>query len=144
MNMHTSTVMAPPAPKTISQMLLPLSMMRDILIKTMFRMNVTQVAELSRIVCLPVQVTQELMDMARQQLLVEAMGTMSASASNEMGYQLTDSGKARAIDALAQSEYFGAMPVPLDIYREQIKRQSIRNIAMSRDKLAGAMGHLIL
>ncbi len=144
MNMHTSTVMAPPAPKTISQMLLPLSMMRDILIKTMFRMNVTQVAELSRIVCLPVQVTQELMDMARQQLLVEAMGTMSASASNEMGYQLTDSGKARAIDALAQSEYFGAMPVPLDIYREQIKRQSIRNIAMSRDKLASAMGHLIL
>lgn len=144
MNMHTSTVMAPPAPKTISQMLLPISMMRDILIKTMFRMNVTQVAELSRIVCLPVQVTQELMDMARQQLLVEAMGTMSASASNEMGYQLTDSGKARAIDALAQSEYFGAMPVPLDIYREQIKRQSIRNIAMSRDKLAGAMGHLIL
>lgn len=144
MNMHTSTVMAPPAPKTISQMLLPLSMMRDILIKTMFRMNVTQLAELSRIVCLPVQVTQELMDMARQQLLVEAMGTMSASASNEMGYQLTDSGKARAIDALAQSEYFGAMPVPLDIYREQIKRQSIRNIAMSRDKLAGAMGHLIL
>ena len=144
MNMHTSTVMAPPAPKTISQMLLPLSMMRDILIKTMFRMNVIQVAELSRIVCLPVQVTQELMDMARQQLLVEAMGTMSASASNEMGYQLTDSGKARAIDALAQSEYFGAMPVPLDIYREQIKRQSIRNIAMSRDKLASAMGHLIL
>lgn len=144
MNMHTSTVMAPPAPKTISQMLLPLSMMRDILIKTMFRMNVTQVAELSRIVCLPVQVTQELMDMARQQLLVEAMGTMSASASNEMGYQLTDSGKARAIDALAQSEYFGAMPVPLDIYREQIKRQSIRNIAMPRDKLAGAMGRLIL
>ena len=144
MNMHTSTVMAPPAPKTISQMLLPLSMMRDILIKTMFRMNVIQVAELSRIVCLPVQVTQELMDMARQQLLVEAMGTMSASASNEMGYQLTDSGKARAIDALAQSEYFGAMPVPLDIYREQIKRQSIRNIAMLRDKLAGAMGHLIL
>lgn len=144
MNMQTSTVMAPPAPKTIAQMLLPVSMMRDILIKTMFRMNITQVSELSKNICLPTPVTQELIDLCRQQLMVEAMGTMSASASNEMGYQLTDSGKARALDALAQSEYFGAMPVPLDIYREQIKRQSIRNIAITRDQLAGAMGHLIL
>ena len=45
-----------------------------------------------------------------------------------MGYQLTDGGKARALDALAQSEYYGAMPVPLAVYREQVKRQSIRNL----------------
>lgn len=48
------------------------------------------------------------------------------------------------MDALAQSEYFGAMPVPLDVYREQVKRQSIRNIQVTRQQLSGAMGHLIL
>ncbi len=42
-----------------------------------------------------------------------------------MGYQLTDAGKSRALDALSQSEYYGACPVPLDHYREQVKRQSI-------------------
>lgn len=144
MNMQTSNVMAPPAPKTIGQMQLPVAMMRDILIKSMFRMNVNLVSEISRVICLPVPVTQELVDMARRQLLLEATGTMSASAGNEMGYQLTDSGRARALDALAQSEYFGAMPVPLAIYSEQIKRQSIRNIAITREQLADAMGHLIL
>ena len=36
------------------------------------------------------------------------------------------------------------MPVPLDVYREQIKRQSIRNIQLTRDQLLAAMGHLIL
>ena len=36
------------------------------------------------------------------------------------------------------------MPVPLDVYREQVKRQSIRNIQITRDQLTGAMGHLIL
>ena len=128
MNMQTSNVMAPPAPKTIGQMELPVAMMRDILIKSIFRMNANSVSEISRVICLPVPVTQELVDMARRQLLLEATGTMSASAGNEMGYQLTDSGKARALDALAQSEYFGAMPVPLGIYSEQIKRQSIRNM----------------
>ena len=144
MNMQTNNVMAPPAPKTLAQMKLPMAMMRDILLKTMFRMNLTLVTELAKIVCLPVPVVQELVDLARGQLLLEATGTMSASSGNEMGYQLTDAGKARSLDALAQSEYFGAMPVPLDIYREQISRQSIRNIQVTRDQLTTAMGHLIL
>lgn len=144
MNIENQTVMAPPAPKGLQGMQLPLSMMRDILIKTMFRMNIDQVRELSTIVCLPIPVVQELIDMARSQLLLEAMGTLNANNGSEMGYQLTDSGKARALDALAQSEYFGAMPVPLEIYREQVKRQSIRNITMTRDRLVAAMGHLVL
>ena len=144
MNMQTSNVMAPPAPKSIAGMQLPPAMMRDILLKTMFRMNLDMVTEISRMICLPIPVTQELVDVARGQKLLEATGTLNANNGSEMGYQLTDQGKARALDALAQSEYFGAMPVPLDVYREQVKRQSIRNIQVTRDQLTAAMGHLIL
>ena len=125
-------------------MQLPLVMMRDIALKTMFRKNINEVSELARAICLPRQVTQELIDMAREQKLVEATGTLNASAGGEMGYQLTDGGKSRTLDALSQSEYFGAMPVPLAVYREQIKRQSIRNIQVTREQLTSAMGHLIL
>jgi len=95
-------------------------------------------------ICLPRQVTQELIDIAREQRLLEATGTLNANSGNEMGYQLTDAGKARALDALSQSEYFGAMPVPLEVYREQVKRQSIRNIQITRQQLTDAMGHLVL
>lgn len=144
MNMQTTGVMSPPPPKTLAQMKLPMAMMRDILIKTMFRMNLTMVSDLSRVICLPINIVQELIDIARGQRLIEATGTLNANSGNEMGYQLTEGGKARALDALAQSEYFGAMPVPLDIYREQIQRQSIRNIAITRDQLSSAMGHLVL
>ena len=144
MNMQSSSVVAPPAPRSIEGMLLPLAMMRDILIKTLFRMNLDLVSTISRAICLPVPVTQELVDMARGQLLLEATGTLNANSGNEMGYQLTDAGRARALDALGQSEYYGAMPVPLDIYRQQIQRQSIRNIQLTRDQLQTAMGHLIL
>ena len=144
MNMPITSVMAPPPPKTLAQMQLPPAMMRDILLKTMFRMNAEMVSHLSRVICLPVPVTQELVDLARQQRLIEATGTLNANNGNEMGYQLTDQGKARAQDALKQSEYFGAMPVPLDVYSQQIKRQSIRNLTVTRDQLANAMGHLIL
>ena len=144
MNMQTTNVVAPPAPRSLDGMQLPPVMMRDILLKTMFRMNLETVGELSKAICLPIPVTQELVDVAREQKLLQATGTLHANSGGEMGFQLTDAGKSRALDALAQSEYYGAMPVPLDVYREQVKRQSIRNIQVTRDQLLGAMGHLIL
>lgn len=144
MNSETSGVQAPPAPKRLEHMNLSIVMMRDILLKTMFRQNLDMVADLAKSICLPIPVTQELVDVARDQKFIEATGSLHAGSGGQMGYQLTDAGKARALDALSQSEYYGAMPVPLDIYKEQVKRQSIRNIQINRKQLLGAMGHLIL
>ncbi len=145
MNMQISNVVAPPAPRSLDAMRLPNVMMRDILLKTLFRTNVTLVSEIAKVICLPVNVTQELVDLSRGQKLIEAMGVLHAnSAGNEMPYQLTESGKARALDALSQSEYFGAMPVPLALYREQVARQSVRNLQITRERLTETMGHLVL
>ena len=147
MNMHVnavSNVQPPPGLRRLEDVGLGAVMMRDILLKTMFRMNLTLVSDLSRIICLPVPLIQELVDMARAQRLLEATGTLHATSGNEMGYQLTDGGKARALDALAQSEYYGAMPVPLEAYKAQVKRQSVRDIKLNRQELLRGMGHLIL
>ena len=145
MNMQTTSVMAPPAPKGLGEMRLPIVMMRDILLKTDLPQKCqTPFPRSPKPSVCQGPVTQELIDMAREQKLLEATGTLNANSGNEMGYQLTDAGKARALDALSQSEYFGAMPVPLDVYREQVKRQSIRNIQVTREQLVGAMGHLVL
>ncbi|MGQ0566149.1 MAG: ATPase [Gemmobacter sp.] len=140
----TPNVLAPPAPRNLAEVGLSVVMMRDILLKTMFRTNLDLVSAISQVVCLPVPVTQELVDLARSQKLLEATGTLHATSGNEMGYQLTDGGKARALDALSQSEYYGAMPVPLEAYKVQVKRQSVRDIRLTRDQLTRAMGHLIL
>jgi hypothetical protein len=110
----------------------------------MFRMNLDLVSDLSRVICLPVPLTQELVDMSRGQKLLEATGTLHATSGNEMGYQLTDAGKARALDALSQSEYYGALPVPLADYSVQMRRQSVRDIKLTRPDLLKGMGHLIL
>lgn len=144
MNMQPNAVMAPPPPKRMEDMHLTPVMMRDIMLKSIFRKNVSTATEIARSICLPVPITQELIDYARGQLLLEATGTLNANNGSEMGYQLTDAGKARSLDALSQSEYYGAMPVPLAVYAEQVKRQSIRNIHISREQLNHAMGHLVL
>ena len=101
MNMQTSAVMAPPPPKRMEDMHLSPVMMRDIMIKTIFRKNVSTATDIAGSICLPVPITQELIDYARGQLLLEATGTLNANNGSEMGYQLTDAGKARALDALA-------------------------------------------
>ncbi|MDE3121026.1 MAG: ATPase [Paracoccaceae bacterium] len=144
MNMLPTNVFAPPPAKTLAETGLSAVMMRDLLLKAMFRMNLTQLTDISNVLCVPLPMGQELIDIARSQRLVEAMGTMSPTSSGDMAYQLTDNGKARALDALSQSEYYGALPVPLRIYRDQVTRQSIRTIQLTRDQLMAAMGHLIL
>ncbi len=47
MTMQLTTVMAPPAPRGMAEMRLPPVMMRDILLKTMFRMNLDQASTLA-------------------------------------------------------------------------------------------------
>ena len=144
MNMMAQNVLAPVPPKTLAEVGISVVMLRDILLKTMFRTNMDTASGLARLLTLPLPLTQELIDLARTQRLLEATGTLHANSGGEMGYQLADAGKARALDALSQSEYYGAIPVPLDAYRDQIKRQSIRNIQLTRDQLTAAMGHLVL
>jgi hypothetical protein len=144
MNLQHSEITAPPPPRTIEDTGLSQVLLRDIVLKTLFRMSLDQVTDIARVTCLPITLAQEIVDMARSQLLLEATGTLSATAGSEMGYKLTDAGKARALDALAQSEYFGAVPVPMEHYAQQVKRQSVRNMRITRDQLISAMGELIL
>ena len=145
MNQQVSVGVTPPAPpKSLQDTGLSIVMMRDILLKTMFRKNLELVSDIAREICLSLPLTQQLVEIAREQRLMEAQGTLHAGSSNEMAFQLSDAGKTRALDALSQSEYYGALPVPLAKYKEQVKNQSVRDIQITRKRLDASMGHLIL
>ena len=73
-----SGVTPPPSPRSLADTGLSMVMMRDILLKTMFRTNQDQVTALSKAISLPVPLTQELVDLARTQKLLTATGTMPA------------------------------------------------------------------
>jgi len=139
-----TTSPAPVAPRRLEETGLGLVMMRDLLLKAIFRRNLDTVSAMAQVVCMPVPLTQELVDICRTQKLIESMGSLTPSGSTEMAYQLTDAGRARALDALSQSEYFGPMPVPLPAYKAQTKKQSVRNNRLTAEDLSRAMGHLIL
>jgi len=147
MNMQSAAPagVTPPAPlRSLADTGLTEVMMRDIVLKTVFRKNVEKASDIASAISLPIPLAQALIDGLRESGLMQAMGTLHATSSSEMGFQLTESGKARALDALSQSEYYGAMPIPLEAYKVQVKRQSIRDIRLTREALEASMGHLIL
>lgn len=144
MNAHATPITAPAVPRNLEATGLSIVMMRDILLKSMYRMSLSKISEIARTICLPIPQTIELIDICRQERLLEATASISSSTSSEGSFQLTEAGKARAVDALSQSEYYGAMPVPLETYAKQIQKQSIRNIQITRRQLQIAMGDLIL
>ncbi|MFN3607103.1 MAG: ATPase, partial [Cypionkella sp.] len=93
MNMHPQIgITPPPEPRTLRDLGLSGVVMRDIALKTIFRTHLAQISDIARALALPIGLTQELIEALRAQTLIEAMGTLSASASAEMGYQLTDAG----------------------------------------------------
>ena len=141
---NTADSTAPPPLRKLEDTGLNIVMMRDVLLKTLFRMNIEQTSAIARAICLPIPLTQQLIDMLRDMNLLQATGTLHATSASEMGFDLTDSGKARALDALGQSEYYGAMPVPLEDYKAQVARQSVKNVKITRGALTASMGNLIL
>ena len=75
---------------------------------------------------------------------METLGTNEASGTSELRYRLTETGKARAMDALAQSEYYGSLPITLEAFRDQTTRQSITTASITKERLTSAMGNLVL
>ena len=62
---------APPPLRKLSDTGLTPVMMRDILLKTVFRKNVEKTSEIAKAVCLPIPLTQELIDNLRELGLTE-------------------------------------------------------------------------
>ncbi|WP_112321628.1 ATPase [Oceanibium sediminis] len=147
MNQMASPPAAAAAPKTplhMEDLGLEIVLMRDIVLKTFFRRNLTSLSETAKALAVTPPIAQELIDHCRENNLIETLGARGAATTSELRYQLTESGRARALDALQQSEFYGAFPVPMEQYWKQTARQSISDAVITQERLEGSMGHLVL
>lgn len=134
----------PKVPTNLSEIGLELTLMADILLKTVFRRNLSDVLDIAEALCVSVPIAQELIEDARSKGLIETLGARGASTTSSLRYQLTETGKNRALDALNQSEYYGALPVPLADFWKQTARQSIKEVNIRREDLEGSLSHLVM
>lgn len=135
---------APASPRSMEETGLDSGFLLDLLIKNIYRLAHERPSEMAAEMRLAGSIVDELIAMGREARLLQTLGARSASVSAEMRYELTDSGRAWALDVLRQSEYVGPAPVPLKQFYAQVKRQTIRGETITRDGLTSVMKDLIL
>ncbi len=140
----THTTPMPTPPRTLAELGIDTTLLREILLKTMLRRNLDNVLAISDAMRISVPITQELIEMTREYNMLETLGASRHEDPKQLRYKLTEMGRQAALDALSQSEYFGAVPVPLEEYNAQVAAQSIRDVAVTKETLKGSMEHLII
>jgi predicted ATPase with chaperone activity len=151
MNAHAEIVLtpehrsvAPVAPQKIHETGLDEGFLIDLMVKTIYRAGLERPSEIGREMKLSVGIVTQLIEAAQAQRLMETLGQLGASLTAEMRYTLTGKGREWALEALAQSEYYGPAPVTLEAFAAQIKAQSIRDVTLTRPTLAKVFSELTL
>ena len=134
----------PKLPQSLKALGIDTTLLREIMIKTMLRRNLDNVISIADALRISVPIAQELVEITRDYNMIETLGASRLEEGKNLRYKLTETGRQAALDALAQSEYFGAVPVPLEDYKKQVEAQSIRAVAVPRQDLDESMSHLII
>jgi len=134
----------PKAPKTLAELGIDVTLLREIMLKTILRRNLENVIAIAEAMRISVPIAQELIEITREFNMIETLGASRFDDPKYLRYKLTEMGRQTALDALSQSEYFGAVPVPLEDYKAQVEAQSIRDALVSKESLQDSMGHLII
>lgn len=136
--------MAPKPPRTLAEFELEPLFLLNIMLKTIYRTNIEKLSSLSKVLCVLPPICQELVEIARTYNYVETTGKIVGSEGSELRYRLTDAGRKRAIDALVQSEYYGAIPIPLHQYKIQTSKQMVGTQSVKKETLVASMRGLVI
>ncbi len=115
----------PPVPGNLAETGLNATFLDNLMMKAMYTLGLETTAELAQHLKLPETLVKAIFEDARAKRLMTVADVAEFSTALTLRFQLTDNGRARAMEALEHSQYSGATPVPLDDYMRQVEHQSI-------------------
>ncbi|HUS52674.1 MAG TPA: ATPase [Thermohalobaculum sp.] len=134
----------PKPPRSMRDTGLEEGFLLDLMYKTMYRLGLERASEISNVIKLSVAIVDEMLRLGQELKMIETLGQRGASMTAEMRYALSHLGRARALEAMAKSEYAGPAPVPLSNFVAQCNAQSIRGEVLSRQMLEKVFAKLTL
>ncbi len=129
-------------PDTIDETGLGFLFLVELLVKTLFLRGQQRLLDLVQHSRLSVGVLEPLLAFMRTERLCEV--TRSSETETTTSYTLTELGRLRAQDFLQNSQYAGAAPVSLAAYVDQVRQQTIRNLHITRDRVAAAFDGIVI
>jgi hypothetical protein len=132
----------PHAPQTLEETGLSTTFLVELVAKTMFQLGLTRLTELSAQLCLAGTVVEAVCLFMRRESLLEV--TRRGQHEADVQFDLTQAGRARAAEWLTRSSYVGAAPVPLEVYTERVRAQSVTNQAITANQVHAAFADLVV
>lgn len=126
-------------PRTVAETGVRESLLEDIALKTLYLSGPFSVVDLAEQTRLTFEIAEQLFLRMRGKLLCEVSGM----AANVAQISITSHGRTRALELLSQNQYSGAMPVSLESYVAQVRKQSVRNVMVRPEDVERAFSHMV-
>jgi DNA-binding MarR family transcriptional regulator len=132
----------PPAARTVEATGLSRLSLSELVLKVMQQHGLQHLQDLANHLKLTPSVLDDVLQPMRKESLVETR--RRGATDGDVQYELTQQGRARAIDALTRSQYSGPAPVTLDAYIVQTQLQSISTAPVTETALNRALRGVVL
>ena len=141
-NPHQSAAVAGPEhkPRSLEELGMRGAVLEGLALKILYQSGPMSTGDLSHHMKLGFEVTSELVARLRAGHLCQVTGM----SGNVPDLAVTSSGRTRALELLAQSQYAGAAPVSLRDYVIHVRGQSVRNFTAHESDVEHAFAHLVI
>ncbi|MGB9776766.1 MAG: ATP-binding protein [Anaerolineae bacterium] len=134
----------PRAPRSVEETGLNLGFLIDLALKVLYFEGFLSGYELAERMKLPYAgVVDQVLEFLKREKLCEVKGA-GGFAEAAYQYAISDKGRLMAREALDRSHYAGPAPVPLDVYSDAIRQQSLGQIVVHQRTMRQALSHLVI
>ncbi len=135
----------PRRPASIEETGLSIGFLMGLVLKSMYLNGSDCASALVEELKLSPMIVQSLVDLMRERRLIEPLGSAATPERPlDVHFTLSDAGRARAVEAIEQSEYVGPAPVPRAAFEAQVLKQSLNREQVDRDTLLQGLSHLMV
>lgn len=134
---------APRCPKNVEETGLDLAFLSELTLKHICHMGEFRLQDLSDRLRLPTSIADQAVEVLRREKMVEVRGA-SEYLKTSFKFNVTDGGKTKASELMDICSYAGPAPITLEMYREMVELQTIKNITINDDAVRKAFSDLVI
>ncbi len=126
-------------PRSIAEIDVPEPILEDIGLKTLYLHGPFSILKLAKLTGLSFDLAEHIFSRLRAKLLCEVTGMLGTVPE----IAISSHGRTRALELLSQNQYSGVMPVSLESYVAQVRKQSVRSMKVRAPDVKRAFAHLV-
>ncbi len=131
-----------PRPKTIAETGLSSAFLGDLIEKHLYEAGVLTLGVMLKRTALAGPILEEILGFLRREGRVEVRAR--TTEDHGLRYALTERGRAAAQASVERSGYIGPAPVPLEVYTDVVRTQTVRDRMVRRERMHEAFADVVL